>query len=338
MRTRTDAFGRFYVDSLVPGETLITTSCDGFGVATSVVNLPADEEATKDLLLLHAASVSGVVRDQNGAPIKGAVVRIGRQGSLYYRATVTDERGAYQLRDVPPGCSLLEVTDYGGGFACELHRAEPGAASVFDAVLSADDLKLSGRVVTAGGQPMAHAWVMHSHRNGQNLYQLDADGRYAIELSERDAAVPSSLHVFPMGPGGTRPGPDAEPVAVNHDLPAGTANLEIRVAAQPLTGWLRGSVRAASAALPSELRLCRAGEHALQMRSVKVRKDGTFEAGPLAAGCYELRIAGSRRLFGPFELNDAAVLEVGELPIAAEEIDSERSQYNYHVALVFPVG
>lgn len=337
VRVRTDKDGLFRVASLVPGETTVTAFADGFGVASSVIALRAGEQAQSNLIVPRAAIVRGVIRDSQGKPIVTATVRIGRKGSIYYRVTTTDEHGAYQLGNVTPGRSLIEVTNYRGGFAYQLLECQSGEASTFDAVLSSVDLQLSGRVVNSSGQPLANAWIVHEHRAGRQEYRLDAKGRFSIEVSERYAAIPSSIRVFDLT-GNTRPARTAEPWLIAADLRVGSQGLEIRVGARPRSAWLHGSVRiAAGAKLPKHLLLGRVGQRWLR-RAIAVADDGTFQAGPLTAGCFELRADGNQRLFGPFDLEAAENLDVGELAAASEALPGEQVQHRRQLALLFPEG
>lgn len=58
---------------------------------------------------LHAGSVKGKVRDDNRSPVSGAVVQI----RTLKKGDYTDRDGRYEIKDVPPGSYVLEVSMLG---------------------------------------------------------------------------------------------------------------------------------------------------------------------------------------------------------------------------------
>lgn len=337
VRVVTDGAGRYSATSLVAGDTTVTVSASGFGTATGVVALRSGEPVSRDFELRRAATVTGLVRDGAGRPVPRATVRIGRRGGLGYRVAVTDEAGRYRLDDVTPGDQVVEVTNYAGGFAYRTVRCVAGQTHAFDATLTPDDLRLAGRILNGSGQPMAFAWILHRHRQGQRMHRLDARGRFSIVLSERDAAIPSSIRVF-EATSAQAPPPTTEPRWIADDLRAGNRDVEIRIGAKPRTAFLRGVVRApASGKLPSDLMLAREGQRWTRL-PVELAADGSFQVGPLTAGRFELRASGYRRLFGPFELVDGQDLDVGELLADPSGSTVEAVRHTRQFALVFPEG
>ena len=51
----------------------------------------------------NAADLQGVVRDANGAVVKGATVTARNLGTNISRTAITNDEGAYQLINLPPG-------------------------------------------------------------------------------------------------------------------------------------------------------------------------------------------------------------------------------------------
>ncbi len=99
-QARPDAQGSF---SFTPQtvETEVQAELDGYDLATGVVH--AGEELVLDL---PPRAVCGVVRDERGEPVEGALVLAradGREPQLAY----SDEDGAYRLEGVPVGSELI---------------------------------------------------------------------------------------------------------------------------------------------------------------------------------------------------------------------------------------
>jgi hypothetical protein len=69
---------------------------------------------------LDDVSFSGVVTDQHGAVVPGALVTARLAGAKAVRAGLTDERGRYRLVELPPGVYALTATR--AGFAAEEAR------------------------------------------------------------------------------------------------------------------------------------------------------------------------------------------------------------------------
>ena len=145
---------------------------------------------------------------------------------------------------------MVEILDYEGGFASQTVACRPGDQVVFDAVLRRQDLLLTGQVFGASGQPMAHAWIVHHCRLRRSPLQLDARGRFSVALSDREAALLSTVEVFaedPRDAAGAGRGFVREPLAIATALRGGV-DAKIQLVDREHSAWLRGKCSLSSGA------------------------------------------------------------------------------------------
>lgn len=103
-----------------------------------------------------AASIRGTVKSaQTGAPVAGARVSV----AAPQRVSISDENGAYVLRDLQPGSYLVTIT--GLGFKPNSARVSvsAGATAAHDVSLAAGSLMLSSVVVSATRTPLDQSKV-----------------------------------------------------------------------------------------------------------------------------------------------------------------------------------
>jgi hypothetical protein len=105
-------------------------------VAALLVPLPAQAQGI-------GGSIGGVVKDESGAPVAAAVVKLTNSQTAQTRSVSTDDAGRYQIREVPPGNYDLTVERPGFNTA----KAEKIRVSVAQAA-RLDDISLS--VATIG--------------------------------------------------------------------------------------------------------------------------------------------------------------------------------------------
>lgn len=199
LRVETDSEGRFASDGLVPGNVCLRAFHRASGVCTRVVQLSGRGSEGLELQLGGVGSIAGVVRGADGRAVAGATVRVGRRGRLHHRSCVTDADGAFTLGGVPAGEVLVEACDYRDGFVSNVLQVAVGAQVSWSPSFAFDDLILRGRLQTPGGQPFA-GWVVHRGRTGTRVLRSDARGRFALRVSEREAALEQSVFVYRNDP------------------------------------------------------------------------------------------------------------------------------------------
>ncbi|MCG8425242.1 MAG: carboxypeptidase regulatory-like domain-containing protein [Proteobacteria bacterium] len=118
--------GSVTLGPLRPGKWTITTRAPGYVTRRQTVEVAAGRQpgqiTVRDLALSLArgAIVAGVVRNQFGERVRGAVVRIGAL------TTKTDENGRFRLRDVATGTMVIEAERTGqrGSLTVELNPGD----------------------------------------------------------------------------------------------------------------------------------------------------------------------------------------------------------------------
>ncbi len=188
------ADGTFTVSGLVAGPYDVTASHDGFSPKTATA-LPAPAKQSSGwppLVLARGAAVSGVVHDDQGAPIVGAAVSVLGEG-LDPRQTTSDGSGAFRLEDLAKGRSLMLAAN-APGFAFSSRSITPPADGV--TIVLGKSATIRGRVVDAAtGTPVTAFMVGASpaargrgpggggFRGGPSEAQYADDGTFEISVA-----------------------------------------------------------------------------------------------------------------------------------------------------------
>jgi len=108
--------GTYVIEGAAPG--YLTARYDEHtGYNTAIITGAGVDTESLVFKLAHKASISGRVADQNGDPIRGANITVYRDSRdnilpaiTRYSSASTDDTGAYELIDLPPGRYFLSVT------------------------------------------------------------------------------------------------------------------------------------------------------------------------------------------------------------------------------------
>jgi hypothetical protein len=175
----TDAQGRYEIPGPAPGEKArVVARATGYldGKSDAVACAAGDAKTDVNVKLRTGATISGRVRDDQGKPIEGAMVRwlaltpdmnewtISWQ---LHRATptLTDSKGEFRILNVEPGKLAVEATDPRHlPWTKKDAVAEDGKPLELDATLKLG-LVIDGRVVDVDGKPRADANVNWSRKN-----------------------------------------------------------------------------------------------------------------------------------------------------------------------------
>lgn len=181
-RAVSGADGSYSLPLLQPGTYDVTASKSGAGRITIGAVVVTDGATTPDvdLQLTAPASLTGVVRDGDGAPVAGATVWAPVPGSNSPTAT-TGADGSYSLSDVPAG--EVRVMASATGFGTELAdlTMTAGASQTKDFVLTRLG-KVTGLVHNADGAPLAGVKIDVVSAEGVPLGATTAiDGTFAVE-------------------------------------------------------------------------------------------------------------------------------------------------------------
>ncbi|MEM9380313.1 MAG: carboxypeptidase-like regulatory domain-containing protein [Planctomycetota bacterium] len=303
----TDREGRFRFGGLLSVPLDLSSNVGPLGSAGLRVDVEAEAEIERDLVLAPRLDVHGVVRDRRGRPVAGASVALYGRDSHEHRFTATDADGRYRVRGAPhPVTHVSSSHDTGGQVRFEPSLSESGVAQL-DIELPRDVADLSsslrGEVLDASGAPLV----------GWCVYALRDDGWRLIGPTDDEG-----------GFRGVRGTDDLRHLAVSRDerrrfvqvfpdaaIPVGSATLRVT---RPF-GAIRGRVEDRVGGLPGgatvQLGL---GAVVLETRTVE-EGAASFEWRDLTPGTYWVRFLAEGRATRviPVRIEPGETLELGAL-------------------------
>ena len=161
----TDQSGRFMIEHIPEGpiSLQVTSPSEQFTSTTTTVTIEADKLKDIYVYLSEAPGIiEGVVTDEKGVPLKGALVW-GVLSSLEPTTVETDDKGHYVLTDAPAGEHYIRAR--ANGFMTEGQTAHvSGAKSAScDFKLVPGSHSINGKVVNVEGKPVsAELYLMKS--------------------------------------------------------------------------------------------------------------------------------------------------------------------------------
>ncbi len=131
------------------------------------------------------AGVSGTIRDNNGAVVPGATVKLLNSATGFERTTTTSDEGSYSFASVPPSTYQLEVT--GSGFKKLVNTGLVLAVDTnarFDSVLEAGDVTAIVNVNASGIESIVNTQdaAIGNNINSEQITQLPTDLRRVNNL------------------------------------------------------------------------------------------------------------------------------------------------------------
>jgi protocatechuate 3,4-dioxygenase beta subunit len=194
--TTTSREGAFQLVDLHPGSFVVEATLEGKGSATETVKLTAGEQRNLSLVLTEGATVSGIVKSQDGAPIGRAEVECQSQ-----RVTTSSD-GTFKFVGVAPGYYLLRA-EAPEGSPLAGRRALGGGDIVAnqhivgeELVIAAGGHSIQGKVLAPDGMPAWGAKVeaYHEHASsGIRSATTKEDGRFEItDLAAGTASLVAS--------------------------------------------------------------------------------------------------------------------------------------------------
>jgi len=215
-------------------------------------------EKTEPVILRLGAGATvevAVTLARDRSPIAGARVEL---HGLVDREAATDAKGLADVRGVPPGWYLVSASAQ--GFAPSTTFAEVGAGTASVRLELVSGASVSGRVVDAGGAPVAGAKVRYEGvsdwtQSPDDSIATDADGRFQI------AALPAGSFRFEArhdehAPGVTETivldGATARDNVTIRMNPSATIDGLVLDAARTPVPWARVRVREVTAGLPMQ--------------------------------------------------------------------------------------
>ena len=236
--------GRFAIEDVEPGPVRLTVTAQGYlPFDRGGLEVPVGKDLEGLELVLHAgATVEGRVSSPDGAPVIGAGVRVVAEGEggqlmsmrMMGRGAETDGDGHYRLEGVEVGSRTLEADhedfDRGVG-SLEVKAGE----NHLDLRLGGGQ-EVSGRVVSAGGGPVAGATVALAPPGqfwaGDRSATTDEAGAFTI------TGVPDGSYEAAATHPDYGDGRAASPITIA-GAPVGGVSIELPVGAA-VVGALRG--------------------------------------------------------------------------------------------------
>ncbi len=173
----TNQYGDYYFARTTPGNHSIGATKDGLGDSSSApVAVSAGSRVVADIQVSGEQalrSVSGIVRDEDGEGIAGALVKISGDG--YSAPRLADADGRYEFAAVPDGAYTLSASQ--AGYVTRSLPVDVDGADVSQPIdLVADVGTVTGNVFTPGGLPLSGATV----RIGDQETTTLNDGSFAL--------------------------------------------------------------------------------------------------------------------------------------------------------------
>lgn len=270
----TDRQGEFLLDGLPPGKFgVIVTHPEFAPLAQDVVVAAAEPVTTVVLRLAEGCTLAGVVRDDQGRPVAGANVRVlsGGMDPLVWRS---DDAGLFTVRHLPAHVALrVQLPGY---FAADLELDLTGApcAGQTEVVLRKLGGRVAGRVLDARRFPIAGARVRVEPAEGEARWAAQgavsaADGTFAASAPAEGRLRVAAAH------------PEYVETSIE-TAPAEDLELVLRRGVR-----LRGTVvDEIGRPVAAEVSVRADGQ---ELRAIRAAPDGSFDAGRVPAGTYEIR-------------------------------------------------
>lgn len=234
--------GRFEL-SLPASEERVIVSVEAPGFEPLIVDRPRAPELG-DFELRRAPVVSGLVREESGAPVADAVVGC----DACDRSVTSGPDGRFSLPKPPYQSQLKLIARKGRRSASAV--AEVGSPGLVELVLK-PNVRISGVAYEASGRPAAGIEIsaISADRSESSTVVTDATGHYALEMPPGSysflAAFPEVLRTG-SEPGALIADVSGEALRLDFGPAPGTASLAVRVPPRPgFALWLvRGALQA----------------------------------------------------------------------------------------------
>ncbi len=142
--------------------------------------------------------ISGIVRDENGQPIAGAVVEV---IGPHNTSSQTDNNGAYSLHNLPAGTYTVKVSKSGFYTTSRIVSVPPQASNI-DFYIKYEKYTIDGIAVDDNGNPLSNVTVT---TNAGHVVLTGKDGRFSIGdvyageyllMAEKEGYVFSPSEIF----------------------------------------------------------------------------------------------------------------------------------------------
>ncbi len=185
-QTQTEDDGSFRLQNVPKGAVTVRAYSDDSAVMTASIEVGDCAQLSPLKMVMSAgATLSGVARSEEGAPIAGARLTLMARTTGFV-STATDAEGRFRFERLPPGRARLELSHEARGVQ-QFVKMEAGKETHIDLTVAASGTgHLRGRI-TAGGKPLAGAQLMVASNLGRGkglgvFYPVTgSDGTYHLE-------------------------------------------------------------------------------------------------------------------------------------------------------------
>ncbi|RUS46457.1 carboxypeptidase regulatory-like domain-containing protein [Cohnella sp. AR92] len=196
--------GVFTVTGLYPSLYIVTVQADGFATESlGALVQPLENTELEFRLSPLTGSVFGTVKDEAGAVLQGAFVRVSQNrlsSTLLLTQTVSDDKGLYIVDDLPPGLYILNVSFPQFQTVTGVVEIAAGTREQLDFVLLRSPGRIAGVVLNDLSEPIAGVTVSVEIRNSTgaqvSLVFAGEDGSYTS-----DELAPGFYLIFIFAPG-----------------------------------------------------------------------------------------------------------------------------------------
>ncbi|MUT65619.1 carboxypeptidase regulatory-like domain-containing protein [Paenibacillus sp. NEAU-GSW1] len=188
-RVATAANGSFLIGNIAPGNYVVSARPDGFGGETlgAAVN-PGETTELNFRLVPSPGSVTGLITDENGSPLAGAVISVQNNvdgGPVILTRIISESDGIYRISNLASGSYILNVllANYQNQFSAIRVLSNQTATANFTMLPSPG--AISGTVVDTSGAAIFGAGIeiRVTNANGITVSSLftDPNGRFLAE-------------------------------------------------------------------------------------------------------------------------------------------------------------
>jgi protocatechuate 3,4-dioxygenase beta subunit len=313
---RTDASGAFRIDHVPPGPHVVRATAPGFGAAWTTL-AGGEPQSALELRLGVPGRLAGRVAHDDGRPWRGAIViasfmrPTGELDRFSYGIAFAEADGSYAIADLPAGdYVLLNVSDNAPGSEATASRqvhVSAGRTTTANLPEAIDGPRFTGRVLDAGGQPLAGLDV--------TLQPRGADGPAKWRSQRSDAAgaftftgLPSAVYDVFVGESLGERFVWIEEITVP---PGGALTHDVQVGA----GRIRGRATSPHAAIGGSFVVLLRAERDQLVFAGRVRTDaeGVFEFERLVPATYRAIVYPEQKGLAPQASGDLWVARGGPL-------------------------